>query len=140
MDNSDADTEEVPENDVPARGRPVGKTDQKPRYRRTAAEISADKIQIAQMRLDALKASEEQKLAVKTAARKKRPAAIEEMLVPATRKEKPPKVETSRKATVKEETDSDDTPPRSTIRKSSREALYDSWFPSSPRTNHRFPF
>ena len=78
MDNSDADTEEIPENEVPARGRPVGKTDQKPRYRRTAAEISADKIQIAQMRLDALKASEEQKLAAKAAARKRRPAAIEE--------------------------------------------------------------
>ena len=84
MDNSDADTEEIPENEAPSvsRGRPVGKTDQKPRYRRTATEISADKIQIAQMRLDALKASEEQKLAAKAAARKKRPTAIEEKPVP----------------------------------------------------------
>ena len=77
MDNSDSEshTEEI---EVPARGRPVGKADSTKRYRRTAAEISADKIQIAQMRLDALKINEEQKLAVKAAARKRRPTAIEE--------------------------------------------------------------
>ena len=52
MDNSDPEedtlTDEVSEIEVPARGRPVGKTDSTKRYRRTAAEISADKIQIAQ--------------------------------------------------------------------------------------------
>ena len=54
------DTDEVSEIEVSARGRPVGKTDSTKRYRRTAAEISADKIQIAQMWFDALKQSEEQ--------------------------------------------------------------------------------
>ena len=147
MDNSDSEshTEEI---EVPARGRPVGKTDQKPRYRRTAAEISADKIQIAQMRLDALKVNEEQKLAVKAATlakRGRRPIAsqiIEEKPVPPARKERPAKIETTKKVTIREDTDdSEESPQRP--RKSGREALYDSWFPSSPRTNHSvrgFPF
>ena len=140
MDNSDSEshTEEI---EVPARGRPVGKADSTKRYRRTAAEISADKIHIAQMKLDALKANEEQKLAVKAAARKRRPAAIEEKPVPPARKERPAKIETTKKVSIREDTDSEESPQRP--RKSGREALYDSWFPSSPRTNHsvrRFPF
>ena len=51
------------------RGRPVGKTDSTQRTRRTAQEISDDKIRIAQMKLDALKETEERKLAAKTRAR-----------------------------------------------------------------------
>ena len=47
------------------RGRPVGKTDSTQRTRRTAQEISDDKIRIAQMKLDALKETEERKLAAK---------------------------------------------------------------------------
>ena len=47
------------------RGRPVGKTDSTQRTRRTAQEISDDKIRIAQMKLDALKDTEERKLAAK---------------------------------------------------------------------------
>ena len=41
------------------RGRPVGKTDSTQRTRRTAQEISDDKFRIAQMKLDALKETEE---------------------------------------------------------------------------------
>ena len=47
------------------RGRLVGVADQKPRYRRTAEEFSADKLRIAQMKLEALRESEERKLANK---------------------------------------------------------------------------
>ena len=41
------------------RGRPQGKGDSTQRTRRTAQEISDDKIRIAQMKLDALKEAEE---------------------------------------------------------------------------------
>ena len=41
------------------RGRPVGKSDSSKRFRRIAQEISDDKIRIAQMRLDALRETEE---------------------------------------------------------------------------------
>ena len=51
------------------RGRPVGKTDSTQRTRRTAQEIGDDKIRIAQMKLDALKETEERELAAKTRAR-----------------------------------------------------------------------
>ena len=51
------------------RGRPVGKTDSTQRTRRTAQEISDDKIRIAQMKLDALKETEEKSLQQKTRAR-----------------------------------------------------------------------
>ena len=60
--NSIDDTPAVPEN---KRGRPAGKTDSTKRFRRTAQEISDDKVRIAQMRLDALRESEERKLANK---------------------------------------------------------------------------
>ena len=47
------------------RGRPVGKIDSTQRYRRTAQEISNDKINIAQMKLNAMKEKEALKLANK---------------------------------------------------------------------------
>ena len=47
------------------RGRPQGKGDSTQRTRRTAQEISDDKIRIAHMKLDALKETEEKKLANK---------------------------------------------------------------------------
>ena len=72
MGNSDPEEESAAETEVPARGRPVGKTDSTKRYQRTAADISHDKITIAQMQLDALKQSEEQKLTAKQAPRRKR--------------------------------------------------------------------
>ena len=157
MDNSDveeqshSDAAHTDEIEVPARGRPVGKTDSTKRYRRTAAEISADKIQIAQMRLDALKQSEEQKLAAtqlrKAARRKKPPPPVQESEIP-VRKERPSQMpppsqtaQTRKKATFREDSDSGDSSSVGATRyMSTREALYNSWFPSSPRTNHRFPF
>ena len=51
------------------RGRPAGKADSTQRTRRTAQEISDDKIRVAQMKLDALREAEERKLE----ARKTRP-------------------------------------------------------------------
>ena len=44
------------------RGRPVGKPDSTQRYRRTAQEISDDKIKVVQMKLDAMRESEALKL------------------------------------------------------------------------------
>ena len=41
------------------RGRPQGKADSTQRTRRTAQEISDDKVRVAQMKLDALKEAEE---------------------------------------------------------------------------------
>ena len=48
-EEEDAPSTEAPPQDV-KRGRPAGKADQKPRYRRTAQEISDDKLKIAQMK------------------------------------------------------------------------------------------
>ena len=64
-DEYSASIDEVPQDNSGKRGRPAEKADQKPRYRRTAQEISDDKIRIAQMRLDALRETEEQRLASK---------------------------------------------------------------------------
>ena len=63
MDSSEG--EEIIEEEQKKRGRPPGRQDQKPRYRRTAEEISADKLRIAEMKLTALRESEERKLATK---------------------------------------------------------------------------
>ena len=52
---------EAPPKDKP-RGRPVGKPDTTQRYRRTAQEISDDKIKVIQMKLDAMKESEALKM------------------------------------------------------------------------------
>ena len=104
------------------RGRPVGVADQKPRYRRTAEEISADKLRIAQMKLDALRESEERKLA------NKKPRSTREV------QEAPPKVteSTLKVAPKKAIPQREETPSPRPVR-SGRQALYDSWFPSSPR-------
>ena len=71
-------------------GRPVGKADQKPRYRRTAEQISNDKIQIAQMKLDALREAEERKLSNKKTRSKvpRAKAAVEETAIPPAPKKK----------------------------------------------------
>ena len=60
-----ASIDEVSQDNSAKRGKPAGKADQKPRYRRTAQEISDDKIRIAQMRLDALRETEEKRLSSK---------------------------------------------------------------------------
>ena len=125
MDDSENSEEEPPSTEAPPpqdvkRGRPVGKTDQKPRYRRTAQEISDDKVKIAQMKLDALKEAEEARLANKKTRRAPRAkAAIQESALPP-----------APKPVVREEE------PKHNPIGSRRQALYDSWFPSSPRTKH----
>ena len=58
-------SEEKPTHNEIKRGRPVGKVDSNQRYRRTAQEISDDKISIAQMKLDAMKEKEALKIANK---------------------------------------------------------------------------
>ena len=127
MDDSENSEEEPPSTEAPPpqdvkRGRPVGKADQKPRYRRTAQEISDDKVKIAQMKLDALKEAEEARLANKKTRRAPRAkAAIQESVLPP-----------APKPVVREESPQ----PKRTPIGSRRQALYDSWFPSSPRTKH----
>ena len=59
MQSSEEEEEEFPEEAPPAkRGRPAGRADDKPRYRRTAAQISEDKIRIAEMKLQAIRDAE----------------------------------------------------------------------------------
>ena len=61
-----SDSEQEINDEMPApqikRGRPPGKADSTQRTRRTAQEISDDKIRVAQMKLDALREAEERKL------------------------------------------------------------------------------
>ena len=96
------------------------------------------KFKLPKMKLDAFKQSEDQQLATKQAARRNRPAPIEEQFIPA-RKEAAPQPKREKKVPIRTESDSEDEQPI-VRRGSGREALYGSWFPSSPRTNHRFPF
>ena len=116
-------TEAAPEES--ARGRPAGKADSTKRFRRTAQEISDDKVRIAQMRLDALRESEERKLANKKTRKPRAKAAVEEAAIPPKELRSSPKKEVPR--------DDSPSPERLPIG-SRREQLYDSWFPSSPRT------
>ena len=105
------------------RGRPVGKVDQTKRFRRTAQEISDDKIKVAQMKLDALRETEEKRLAnKKPRARAARVAIQETTLAPAPK---------NREA----ERQRSESPPHPIIG-TRRQALYDSWFPSSPRAKN----
>ena len=117
-------TDETPAPEENRRGRPVGKPDATKRFRRTAQEISEDKMRIAQMRLDALRESEERKLANKKSRSKPSRAkgAVEEAAIP-----KAPK-----KVVLRDESPPS---PKPSIG-NSRQALYDSWFPSSPRTRY----
>ena len=115
--NSIEETPAPPEN---RKGRPAGKADSSKRCRRTAQEISDDKIRIAQMRLDALREAEERKLANKKT-RKPR-AKVEE-------------IPTGLRSSPQKEAPRDDSPsPERLPSGSRRQQLYDSWFPSSPRT------
>ena len=92
------------------KGRPTGRPDATQRKRRTAQEISDDKIRIAQMKLDALKETEANKLATK---RSRAPPAQPRQPKP---KPNPP-------------SDSDsEGPPGLPDPRTSRQALYDSWF------------
>ena len=108
------------------KGRPAGKVDQKPRYRRTAEQISADKIKIAEMKLNTLREVEERKLASKKTRRKAPRIAVAETAIPPAPAKK--------KACAAKPVNSP--PPSPKCRTFGRQALYDSWFPSSPRTRY----
>ena len=131
MQSSEEEEEdELPVKEAPPkRGRPAGRADDKPRYRRTAQQISEDKIRIAEMKLQAVRDAEAKKAgrmvqqqaerkAEQKATRSSKPAAVSERPLKPALKRAPP--------TREEEPPSP--PPRSR-----RAALYDSWFPSSPR-------
>ena len=122
MQPSDEEAEPLEEEEPKKRGRPVGKVDEKPRYRRTAQQISDDKLRIAQMKLEALRESEERKLSSKTRVRK--PAVAEHSLQAPAKVARP-----KREPTPQREERAPPQRPR-------RQALYDSWFPSSPRSNN----
>ena len=150
----EASASNLKEKEEASRGRPVGKADSTKRYRRTAAEISADKIQVAQMKLDALRESETHKLANKKNLRARPRSAlsdktmrvIDEEPIPARQRKShlsPMKIPTPQSSNLKErsneESERTPTPERPERgHRQSRQALYDSWFPSSPRTNHTF--
>ena len=104
-----------PEEPEPRRGRPRGQTDATKRYRRTAAEISQYKIKIVEMRLEALRESEERKLSNKKP--RTNLSKVEE--IPVKEKPRPRKNEAVR--------DESPSTPRVSIGRS-RETLYDSWF------------
>ena len=137
MQSSEEEEEELPveeeEEAGPAkRGRPAGRADGKPRYRRTAQQISEDKIRIAEMKLQAVRDAEARKAerkvqqqaerkAERKATRDSKPAAVSERPLKSALKPAPKQAPPTR-----EETPSP--PPRSR-----RSALFDSWFPTSPR-------
>ena len=110
------------------RGRPVGKPDTTQRYRRTAQEISDDKIKVVQMKLDAMKEAEALKMSNK---KPRRPSAVsisnrfseEPLTAKRGRDAEPMKVPLSSSRSP--------SPRRPAHR---RQSLYDSWFPPSPRT------
>ena len=97
----------------PPRGRPVGKNDSTKRYRRTAQEISSDKIRVAQMRLDALREMEEKRIANKKP--RTRPSRQSQAVVEESELPRAPK-----KVVIRGES-----PPTPVNRK---HALYGSWF------------
>ena len=113
-----SDSEEEPQTQIAEkRGRPAGKTDSTRRLRRTAQEISDDKVRIAQMKLDTLKEGEERKLANKKTRRKPAQTTAQPAAVTESELSKPTRDE------------SPSPPPQ----RNKKQALFDSWFPSSPR-------
>ena len=140
-------SEEKPTHNEIKRGRPVGKVDSNQRYRRTAQEISDDKISIAKMKLDAMMEKEALEIAnKKISQRRGRPAPVvanKVSIAPQIENVKRPIVrsilKTSREKNPEPDSDSDRSPspaPLSAGRR--RQSLYDSWFPSSPRTSHAY--
>ena len=114
------------------RGRPSGKSDSAQRSRRTAQEISDDKIRVAQMKLDAIREAEERKLAnrktrsrpQKATARNTESRPIVQEIAMAARTQ-------SSKNQRDESSSSSPKMPSHTTRK---QALYESWF--TPRTRY----
>ena len=144
---------ESPPKDKP-RGRPVGKPDTTQRYRRTAQEISDDKIKVVQMKLDAMKEAEALKMANK---KSRRPSAVsvikrsgvsetvslidridEEPLLNQRDKTQSSnqRPESSNQRHQRQESSSPSSSGGRTPRRPAhrRQSLYDSWFPPSPRT------
>ena len=148
------DDESQKEVEVPKpRGRPVGKPDTTQRYRRTAQEISDDKIKVVQMKLDAMKEAEALKMANK---KSRRPSAVsvikrsgvsetvslidridEEPLLNQRDKTQSSnqRPESSNQRHQRQESSSPSSGGRTPRRPAHRrQSLYDSWFPPSPRT------
>ena len=130
---------EAPPKDKP-RGRPVGKPDTTQRYRRTAQEISDDKIKVVQMKLDAMKEAEALKMSNKkprrplrdTAASISKRVSEEPLAAKRGRDAEPMKVSLS---SSRVDEDSSPSPPQGRRPPAHRrQSLYDSWFPPSPRT------
>ena len=109
---SDLEEEAPPVTEAPLvrKGRPTGRSDATQRKRRTAQEISDDKIRVAQMKLDALRETEKDKLANRKPRRQ-----------PVERRTFQPKPV----ATQSPDSDSGSDPPNP---RTGRQALYDSWF------------
>ena len=103
------------------RGRPAGKSDSTQRSRRTAQEISDDRIRIAQMKLDAVREAEERKLANKKNRRRPQQA---------SKTEPRPIVQevAMTKAQKKPRDDSSSPSPKRVSHASRKQALYDSFF------------
>ena len=122
------------------RGRPVGKPDTTQRYRRTAQEISDDKIKVVQMKLDAMKEAEALKMSNKKPRRPLRDTAVsiskrvseEPLTAKRGRDAEPMKVSLSSSQSQGVDEDSSPSPRRPPAHR--RQSLYDSWFPPSPRT------
>ena len=109
------------------RGRPAGKSDSTQRSRRTAQEISEDKIRIAQMKLDSIRDAEERKLAnKKTRSRPQKIKAtqprVQEISIPARVQSKKPR------------DDSLSPSPKYASHASKKETLYDSFFTQRRRS------
>ena len=112
--DSDEDQNATP----PQKGRPQGKVDSTKRYRRTAQEISDDKIRVAQLRLDALREMEEKRIANKKS--RSRPSVPRQSQAKVEESELP---KAPKKVVIRDESPPT---PRPVINK--RQALYDSWF------------
>ena len=125
MSDSEQEIDEMPPPQI-KRGRPAGKSDSTQRTRRTAQEISDDKIRIAQMKLDQLREIEEKKMAnKKTRARapktKESTPIVQEIAMPVRVQSKKPRQ------------DSLSPSPKHVTYASKKQALYDSFFNPSRR-------
>ena len=114
-----SDSEQEINDEMPEikRGRPPGKADSTQRTRRTSQEICNGKIQVAQVKLDALREAEERKLE----ARKTRPR-------PEKAAKPKPIVQELAMPKNKPREDSLSPSPKRVTNTSKKEALYDSFF------------
>ena len=140
--DDDESQKKVPEREVPKfRGRPVGKPDTTQRYRRTAQEISDDKIKVVQMKLDAMKEAEALKMSNKKPRRPLRDTAAsiskrvsEEPLAAKRGRDAEPKKVSLSSSIASMARGEDSSPSTRRPTQFRHQSLYDSWFPPSPRT------